>query len=107
MMSWLLAAAPAANPAPNAAPQAGGWGFMLIMILPFALMWFMMNRSQKKQQEAHRRMIAALKKGDRVVTTGGIIGEVVSADEDEIRLRIADKVETRFVKSAIARVIKG
>jgi preprotein translocase subunit YajC len=52
-------------------------------------------------------MLAALKKGDKVVTEGGMIGEVTEIDEDEIRIRIADKVEARFVRSAISRVIKN
>lgn len=107
MFLWLFGAAPtAAAEAPAATPAAGG-SLFLFMIIPLALMWFMASRSQKKQQEAHRRMIESLKKGDKVVTAGGIIGEITGIDEDEFRLRVADKVEARFVKSAITRVLKS
>ena len=106
-MAFLLLAAPAAAPAPGTA-TVNPLMSILIWLVPFGLlMWLMIFRPQRKQQEAHRRMIAALKKGDRVVTAGGMVGEVTDIGEDEIRLRIADKVEARFLKSAISRVLKG
>ncbi len=106
MYLWLLAAAPSAqNPA--ATPGASSWFQMLLpFILLFGFMWLVLIRPQKKQQEAHRRMLAALKKGDRVVTAGGMVGEVTEVDEDEVRVRIADKTEAKFIKSAISRVLK-
>ena len=109
MWLWFLRAAQAADNT-TAAPASSS-GNLLSMLLPFillfALMWFMMIRPQKKQRETHRRMLADLKKGDRVVTTGGMVGEVTDISEDEIKVRIADKVEAKFVKSAVTRVIKS
>lgn len=105
-MYLLLLAAASSAQNPTAAPGAG----LLVQLLPFALlfgfMWLVLIRPQKKQQENHRRMIAALKKGDRVVTAGGMVGEVTEVDEDEVRVRIADKTEAKFVKSSISRVLK-
>ena len=105
MYLMLLAAAPTGQ-TPGGSPGAG----LLVQLLPFALlfgfMWLVLIRPQKKQQETHRRMLAALKKGDRVVTAGGMVGEVTEVDEDEVRVRIADKTEAKFVKSSISRVLK-
>ena len=109
MWLWFLRAAQAAND--TKAVPASSSSNLLSMLLPFillfALMWFMMIRPQKKQRETHRRMLADLKKGDRVVTTGGMVGEVTDISEDEVKVRIADKVEAKFVKSAVTRVIKS
>ena len=104
---WLLFLTGAAQTAPagQAAPNALGMFFWLVPM--FLLMWFLLIRPQKKQQEAHRRLLADLKKGDRVVTAGGIVGEITAIDDDEVRLRIADKVEVKFVKSSVNRVLKG
>ncbi|MGE5551693.1 MAG: preprotein translocase subunit YajC [Bacteroidota bacterium] len=107
MLFWFLAA-PAQSTANAAAPQSANLFVSLFpFILLFGFMWLLIIRPQKKQQEAHRRMLAALKKGDRVVTAGGLVGEVTEIDDDELRVRIADKVEARFVKNAVTRVIKG
>ena len=108
---WLWFLAGTAQAASKTAAPASSSGNLFSMLLPFillfALMWFMMIRPQKKQRETHRRMLADLKKGDRVVTTGGMVGEVTDISEDEVKVRIADKVEAKFVKSAVTRVIKS
>lgn len=107
MWLWFLRAAQAADSKTPASSSGNLLSMLLPFILLFALMWFMMIRPQKKQRETHRRMLADLKKGDRVVTTGGMMGEVTDISEDEIKVRIADKVEAKFVKSAVTRVIKS
>lgn len=107
MVLWLLAGATQAKPSAQAAQSAQLWTTIIWFAILFGFMWLFLIRPQKKQQEAHRRMLAALKKGDRVVTAGGLIGEITEIDEDEIRLRIADKVEARLVKNAVSRVLKG
>ncbi len=107
-MLWLIPASAQAAATTPPAPQSGN---LIVTLLPFIVifgfMWLMIIRPQKKQQEAHRQMLAALKKGDRVVTAGGLVGEIVEIGEDEIRIRIAEKVEAKFIRSAITRVIKG
>ena len=104
MFLWFLAGAVQPGATAQSAPL---WTSLIWLVVLFGFMWLFLIRPQKKQQEAHRRMLAALKKGDRVVTAGGIIGEVIDIDEDEVRLRIADKVEARFVKNAVSRILKG
>ena len=107
MILWLLTGAAQQGGNSTTSPLGALIGTLFPFILLFAIMWLLIIRPQKKQQEAHRRMVAELKKGDRVVTAGGIIGEVTSIDGDEVRLRIADKVETRIIKSAVSRLLKG
>ena len=107
MLFWFLTGA-AQSTGKAAAPQSTN---LIVSLFPFILlfgfMWLLIIRPQKKQQETHRQMLAALKKGDRVVTAGGMVGEITEIDDDELRVRIADKVEAKFVKSAITRVLKG
>ncbi|NLG83696.1 MAG: preprotein translocase subunit YajC [Firmicutes bacterium] len=107
MVLWFLAGATQAPTGAQAAQSAQLWTTIIWFVLIFGFMWLFLIRPQKKQQEAHRRMLAALKKGDKVVTAGGLIGEITEIEEDEIRLRIAEKVEARFIKNAISRVLKG
>ena len=83
-----------------AAPQATNpMGSLLIGIF-----WVVMILPQRKQQKKRNEMLNALKKGDKVITVGGIHGEVIELDDEDIRLRIADKVEVRMAKSAVSRV---
>ena len=109
MFFWFLAGATQAQPGTGAQAGQGAqlWSMIIWFALIFGFMWLFLIRPQKKQQEAHRRMLADLKKGDKVVTVGGLIGEITEIDDDEIRLRIAEKVETRVVKNAVSRVLKG
>ena len=96
------------------APAPGGTGSgsgIIGMILPFALMilvlYFLMIRPQQKRQKEHTKMLAELKKGDRVVTTGGMYGTVFgfSDDENKIIIKVSDEVKMEFLKSAIAQKV--
>ncbi|EKP93958.1 MULTISPECIES: preprotein translocase subunit YajC [Thermaerobacter] len=78
---------------------------LLIFAVFFGLMWFMLIRPQQQQQKRRREMLARLKAGDKVVTIGGIFGTLTRVDEDTVRLRIADKVEIRLSRDAVARVL--
>ncbi|HOP74070.1 MAG TPA: preprotein translocase subunit YajC [Bacillota bacterium] len=76
------------------------------MIILLVVFWFLVYVPQKKQQKQRNEMLASLKKGDKIVTIGGIHGEIVEFDDEDVKLRVADKVEIKFSKSAIARVKK-
>lgn len=89
---------------------ADGGSGMLIQLLPlvliFVVFYFLMIRPQQKKMKDHKAMIEALRRGDRVVTTGGIIGTVTKVlNEREIGLEIAEGVRVRAVRSMIAEVI--
>jgi preprotein translocase subunit YajC len=88
---------------------AGGASGALIQLVPFLLifviLYFMIIRPQQKRVKEHRDMIAAIRRNDVVVTSGGIIGKVVRVTNDtELRLEIADGVQIRVVKGTIAEV---
>lgn len=76
------------------------------LILIFAIMWFLLIRPQQKKLKEHQAMVAALRKGDQVVTQGGMIGKVTRVKEgEEVEVEIADGVKVRVVKNTIAQVI--
>jgi preprotein translocase subunit YajC len=86
--------------------DSGGGGILMLgwFALIFVLMYFMMIRPQRKKQKEHERLLAELKKGDRVVTNGGMFGTVFAIDEDKGRvvLKITEDVKLEFLKSSIA-----
>lgn len=78
---------------------------LMPFILIFAIMYFLIIRPQQKRLKAHREMVANVKRGDTVVTAGGLIGKVVSVvDDDEIRVDIADGVRVSVVRSTLSDV---
>jgi len=86
--------------------DSGGGGILMLgwFALIFVLMYFMMIRPQRKKQKEHEQLLAELKKGDRVVTNGGMFGTVFAIDEDKGRviLKITEEVKLEFLKSSIA-----
>ena len=71
----------------------------------FLLLDFMMIRPQQKQLKAHRELVAGLKKGDEVITQGGLIGKVTAVRDNELEVEIAPGVRTRVVRSTITGVV--
>ncbi|MGH9381066.1 MAG: preprotein translocase subunit YajC [Thermoanaerobaculia bacterium] len=72
---------------------------LAIMVLIFYLIWWMPMR---KRQRAHQQMLDGLKKGDKVVTSGGLLGEVVSAEGAILVLKLSDTVRVRVTRGAIS-----
>ena len=78
----------------------------LPLILIFLIMYFLLIRPQQKKLKEHQAMVAALRKGDQVVTQGGLIGKVTRVkDNDELEVEIAEGVKVRVVKTTIATVL--
>ena len=76
------------------------------LILIFVIMYFLLIRPQQKKLKEHKAMVQALRRGDQVVTQGGLIGKVSKVkDEDEIEVEIAQGVKVRVVKSTVAQVL--
>ena len=94
--------------AQGAAAQ-GGAESTLLNVLPlvvmFVILWLVMIRPQMKRQKEARAMIAALAKGDEVVTSGGLVGRVVRLGENYLHLEIAQKVEVQVQRSAVSMVL--
>ncbi|MEK7671645.1 MAG: preprotein translocase subunit YajC [Bacteroidota bacterium] len=88
----------------------GGGGGLIGTIIMFgtiiAIFWFMILRPQQKKQKQHQQMIDALKKGDKVVMSGGLHGTIAGLDEKTILVQVADNVKMKFDKGAIASVVR-
>jgi len=97
-VAWAQSAA-GGGLAPND-PRAMLFNF-LPLILVFVIFYFLILRPQTQKQKEVRKMIDNLKKGDRVVSTGGIYGEVVDVKPETVILRVADNVKMEFAKSAV------
>jgi len=81
-------------------------GQFLPLILIFAIMYFLLIRPQQKKVKEHQKMVEALRRGDQVVTQGGLLGKVSKVkDENEIEVELAEGVKVRVVKSTIAQVL--
>jgi len=93
--------------AEGAAPPAGGGlvEMVLMMAVFFAIMYFMIIRPQQKRAKDHKSMLDALSKGDEVVTGGGMLGKVTLIGDNFIQLEVADNVQLKVQKHAIASVM--
>jgi preprotein translocase subunit YajC len=74
------------------------WPFLLMGLI----FYFMLYRPQKKEQKKRADMLSALRRGDKVVTLGGICGEITKVNENHVILKIADDIEVKVIKAAIS-----
>ena len=82
------------------------FGQFIPLILIFVIMYFLLIRPQQKKMKDHQQMVAALRRGDQVVTQGGLIGKVSKVkDDNEIEVELAEGVRVRVVKSTVAQVL--
>jgi preprotein translocase subunit YajC len=91
-----------------ATPQAGVPGlidFMVPMILVFLIFWVLVLRPQNKRVKEHQAKIMAVKKGDRVVTGGGLIGRVTKVGDTEVEIELAQNVRVQALKSTLSQVV--
>jgi preprotein translocase subunit YajC len=90
----------------GAAPS--GAAAIINLVGPFVLVlgifWFLIMRPQQRRLKQHREMLAAVKKNDTAVTTGGLIGKVTRVDEAEVELEVAANVRVRVVKTMLSEV---
>ncbi len=94
-----------AQQAAAAADPAGSLMQFLPIILMFVVLWFLMIRPQQKKAKEHQAMLAALAKGDEVVTGGGIAGRVAKIGENYVSVEVSEGVEVQVQKPAIALVL--
>jgi preprotein translocase subunit YajC len=83
----------------------GGFGFIFVIIATFAIFYFILIRPQQKKQKDLQKMVEALKKGDRVMTNGGIFGTVAGLRDNIVILKVADDVKIEVLKTAVASVV--
>ena len=99
MLTILAAASPAAEP-----PV---WLQILPWVAIFAVFWFLMIRPQMRQQKAHQEKVAGLKRGDEVVTAGGLVGKITKVEEQFVELELAKGMKVRAVKHTIGEVLNA
>jgi len=84
--------------------SAGLLGPLLPFLIMMAVFYFLLIRPQQQQQKKRKEMLDSLKVGDKVITVGGIHGEITAVKDDEVHLRIADKVEIRLSRQGVGHV---
>jgi preprotein translocase subunit YajC len=77
---------------------------MVWLVVLMGMMYFMMIRPQQQQQKKRDQMMTALKSGDRIVTTSGIVGVVTQVRDESLSVKIADRVEIELMKSGVAYI---
>ena len=94
-----------------AAPGGAGGNAVLTQVVffgaIFAIFYFLLIRPQQKQRKDREVLLAAVKRGDRVVTSSGIHGTVTGLDETTVTLRVADQVKMTFDRGSIGRIVEG
>ncbi len=106
-MNYVTVLALAAPNAQQGGQQANPILAFAPIILMFAVFYFLLIRPQQKRQKKHDDMIKNVKKGDKVVTTGGIIGIVVGVKDSQVVLKVGDgETKIEFLKSAISQVLQ-
>jgi preprotein translocase subunit YajC len=99
VVNWAYAAAQGAG---GAAEGGAMWSFVVPMVLMVAIFYFLLIRPQQKKAKEHKALLDNLKKGDRVITNGGLIGTIVNLDDQIVNLEIADKVRIELGRPYIA-----
>ncbi|RUM58098.1 MAG: preprotein translocase subunit YajC [Nautilia sp.] len=89
--------------AAETAQQPGILAQLLPLIILFAIFYFLVILPQQRANKKHKAMVEALKKGDKIITTGGIIAEVIKNEEEFLKVKINDNVEVKLSKDAVAR----
>ena len=77
------------------------WPILLMVVIFYFLLW----RPQKKQQKERASLLGSLKKGQKIVTIGGIYGEIVELDDEKVKVQVSEKVELTFARTAVAKVL--
>ena len=97
-----------ATPILAAAAPSGGAGSFIIQLVPliliFVIFWFLLIRPQQKRMKEHREMIGAVKKGDRVVTGGGLLGKVTKVNDEEIEIDLGGGQKVTALKGTLSDV---
>ncbi len=86
--------------------QGSGLSAFLPLILMFAIFYFLLIRPQQKKSKQHKALLAGIKKGDKVITGGGLYGEITGITDEVVTMEIAPKVRVKVSRGSIAGVLK-
>ncbi|WP_026340643.1 preprotein translocase subunit YajC [Thioalkalivibrio sp. ALJT] len=101
-MDFLISAAHAQE----GAPAGGGMiEFLIMIVIFFAIMYFLIIRPQSKRAKEHRNMVDALSKGDEIVTNGGVAGKITEVSDDFIKVDVAEGVNVVVQRQSVASVM--
>ena len=89
--------------APAQSPLSGGGNMLFLIAIFFGIFYFMIIRPQQRQQKTHKAYLDSLKKGDEVITNGGLIGRIAAVQGDVLTLEIANNVRVRVLKDQVNR----
>lgn len=100
---WLISIVFVGGCVPQETPEGGfNWTIILFLILMFAIVYFLMIRPQRRRQKEHEELMTELRKGDRVITAGGIYGQIESLSEDSVILKVESGATMRVARVSIA-----
>jgi preprotein translocase subunit YajC len=85
---------------------AGGFGALIPLVLMFVIFYFLLIRPQQKRAKEHRDLLQTLKKGDLIVTSGGLHGRVTGITDQVVTIEIADNVKVKVSRSYVAGLVK-
>jgi len=106
LLDFFISVARAEGPAaPAGGPQGDPLMGFLPLIVIFIVFWFLLIRPQQKKVKEHKAMVDALKKGDEVVTNGGLLGKITDVGDNYIQLKVADDVEVKVQRQAVAAIV--
>ena len=93
--------------AQSAGVESGGFDFTAILplILMFGIFYFLLIRPQQKKSKEHKSLVAALKKGDEIITNGGLLAKVTDVGENFLTCEIGDKIEVKIQSHAVSTVL--
>jgi preprotein translocase subunit YajC len=90
-----------------ASGQSGQLMAFLPLVLLFVVFYFLLIRPQQKRAKTHKQFIENLKRGDTVVTSGGLYGKITGVTEDAVTMEVAEKVRVKVAKNAVVEYVKG
>jgi len=99
VVNWAHAAAQGAAGAPEASPM---WSFVVPMIFMVVIFYFLLIRPQQRKSKEHKAILDNLKRGDRVITNGGLIGTIINIEDPLVIIEVADKVRVEVARPYIA-----
>ena len=85
---------------------SGGFSAFVPLILMFVIFYFLLIRPQQKKQKEHRELLNNLRKGDRIITGGGIHGRITAADQTTLTVEIADKVRVKVNRANVSGLVQ-
>lgn len=86
---------------------AGGFTSLIPIILMFVIFYFLLIRPQQKKAKDHREMVGRLKKGDRIITSGGLHGRVTAVSDTTLTVEIADRVRVKVARGNVSQVLQS